>query len=84
MIFAVPWVVAKTMVVWPPLKAGSRADKTTAAFCDSVPGMVKVSLVLPPLAMAIAMAAMAAASQTARTSRRRRNAKRRVGTDSWT
>ena len=74
--FAVPLVVAKTIVVWPPLNAGSLADRTAAAFCASVPGMVKVSLVLPPLARAMAMAAMAAASQTARTSRRRRNAKR--------
>ena len=74
--FAVPVVVAKTIVVWPPLNAGSRADKMAAAFCASVPGMVKASLVLPPLAMAMAMAAMAAASQAASTSRRRRNAKR--------
>ena len=74
--FAVPGAVAKTIVLWPPLNAGSLADRTAAAFCDSVPGMVKVSLVLPPLALAMAMAAMAAASQTARTSRRRRNAKR--------
>ena len=73
--FAVPFVVAKTIVVWPPLNAGSLAARTAAAFCDSVPGMVKVSLVFPPLAWAMAMAAMAAASQTARTSRRRRNAK---------
>ena len=73
--FAVP-VVAKTIVLWPPLNAGSSASRTAAACCASVPGMVKVSLVLPPLARARAMAAMAAASQTARTSRRRRNEKR--------
>ena len=48
---AAPWVVAKTIVVWPPLNAGSLASRTAAAFCASVPGMVKVSLVLPPLAM---------------------------------
>ena len=76
--FAAPWVVAKTIVVWPPLNAGSLAVRTAAAFCASVPGMVKVSLVLPPLARATAMAAMAAASQTPRTSRRRRNAKRAI------
>ncbi len=64
--------VAKTIVVWPPLKAGSLVVSTAAAFCDSVPGMLKVSFVLPPLAWAIAMAAMAAASQSPRTSRRRR------------
>ena len=75
---AAPWVVAKTIVVWPPLNAGSLASRTAAAFCASVPGMVKVSLVLPPLAMAMAMVAMAAASQTPRTSRRRRNAKRAI------
>ena len=75
-IFAVPWLVAKTIVLWPPLNAGSLADRTAAAFCASVPGMVKVSLVFPPLARAMAMAATAAASQTARTSRRRRKAKR--------
>ena len=74
--FAVPWVVAKTIVLWPPLNAGSLAVRTAAAFCASVPGMVKVSLVFPPLAWATTMAATAAASQTARTSRRRRNAKR--------
>ena len=75
MTLAAPWVVAKTIVLWPPLNAGSLASRTAAAFCASVPGMVKVSLVFPPLARARAMAAMAAASQTARTSRRRRNAK---------
>ena len=74
-IFAVPLVVAKTIVLWPPLNAGSRAARTCAAFCASVPGMVKLSLVFPPLTTAIAMAAMAAASQAARTSRRRRKAK---------
>ncbi len=73
---AVPLVVAKTIVLWPPLNAGSLACRTAAAFCASVPGMVKVSLVLPPLSWATAMAAMAASSQAASTSRRRRNAKR--------
>ena len=57
---AVPLVVAKTIVLWPPLNAGSLAVRTAAAFCASVPGMVKVSLVFPPLAWATAMAAMAA------------------------
>ena len=64
--------MAKTIEVWPPLKAGSLAVSTAAAFCDSVPGMLKVSFVLPPLAWAIAMAAMAATSQSPRTSRLRR------------
>ncbi len=67
----VPWV-AKTIEVEPPLKAGNLEVSTAAAFCDSVPGMLKVSFVLPPLAWAIAMAAMAAASQSPRTSRLRR------------
>ena len=48
---AVPLVVAKTIVLWPPLNAGSLACRTAAAFCASVPGMVKVSLVLPPLSL---------------------------------
>jgi hypothetical protein len=74
--FALPPVVAKTIVLWPPLKAGSLSDRTCAAFCASVPGMVKLSLVFPPLTTAMAMAAIAAASQAARTSRRRRKAKR--------
>jgi hypothetical protein len=65
-IFAPPWL-AKTIVLWPPLKAGSLAVRTLAAFCDSVPGIVKVSLVLPPLAWPMAMAAIAASSQTPRT-----------------
>ena len=73
---AVPFVVANTTCVWPPLNAGSLASRTVAAFCASVPGMVKLSLVLPPLAWATAMAPTAAASQMARTSRRRRKAKR--------
>ena len=68
----VPFAVAKTIEVWPPLKAGSLAVRTAAAFCDSVPGMLKVSFVLPPLAWAIAMAAMAATSQSPRTRRLRR------------
>ena len=71
---AVP-VVANTMVVWPPLKAGSFALSTLAAFWASVPGMVKLSLVLPPLAWAMTIAPIAASSQTASTIRRRRNAK---------
>ena len=70
---ALPWV-ANTIVVWPPPKAGSLALRTLDAFCDSVPGMVKLSLVFPPLAWAMAMAATAAASHSARTSLRRRKA----------
>jgi hypothetical protein len=31
--FAVPLVVAKTIVLWPPLNAGSLAARTAAAFC---------------------------------------------------
>ena len=46
--------VAKTMVVEPPLKAGSLLVSTAAAFCDSVPGMLKVSFVFPPLAWPVA------------------------------
>ena len=76
--FAVPWVVAKTIVVWPPLKAGSLAVRMLAASCDSVPGMVKVSLVFPPLSWAMAMAAMAASSQTPSTVRRRLKARRAI------
>ena len=75
--FALPWV-AKTIMLCPPLNAGSFVVRTAAAFCDSVPGIVNVSLVLPPLACAITMAATAAASQAARTSRRRRNAKQAI------
>ena len=71
-ILPVPFVVANTMVVWPPLKAGSFAFSTFEAFCASVPGMVKLSFVLPPLAWAIAIAAIAASSQSASTMRRRR------------
>jgi hypothetical protein len=71
---AVPLVVAKTMVLCPPLNAGNLADRTSDAFCASVPGMVKLSLVFPPLAWAMTMAAMAVASQTASIRRRRRNA----------
>ena len=67
--------MAKTIVVWPRLKAGSLAVSTAAAFCGSVPGMLKVLFVLPLLAWAIAIAAMAAASQSPRTSRRCRKAK---------
>jgi len=68
--------VANTIVVCPPLNAGSLAVRTDVAFCASVPGMVKVSFVLPPLPTARAMAAMTATNHTARTSRRRRKAKR--------
>ena len=73
--FPAPLGVAKTIVLWPPLNAGSLADRTFEAFCASVPGMVNTSLVFPPLATATTIAARAAVSQTARTSRRRRNAK---------
>ncbi len=73
--FALPLVVAKTIMLWPPLNAGSLAVRTSAAFCASVPGIVKVSLVFPPLATPRVMAATAATSQIARTSRRRRKAK---------
>jgi hypothetical protein len=47
--FAPPSVVANTIVLWPPPNAGSLADSTFAAFCASVPGMVKLSFVFPPL-----------------------------------
>ncbi len=70
--FPVPFVVANTIVVCPPEKAGSFAFSTFDAFWASVPGMVKLSFVLPPLACAIAIAAIAASSHRASTIRRRR------------